>query len=119
MAENGVSVTFLIRQQFETWKGQAKSVILLASKEDVPDTRMTLSDASSLVLGAIFAAIDLIWPESVWVIKELQRQNVTVWIISGDNRTTAVTVARLIGIPEHCVVADVLPHEKVYVWFID
>ena len=119
MEENGVSVPFLIRQRLETWKGQAKSVILLAFTENAPDIQMTLRDSRSLVLGAIFAATDPIRPESVSVIKELQRQNVAVWMISGDNHTTAVAVARLVGIPDHCVVADVLPHEKLYVCFID
>jgi P-type Cu+ transporter len=119
MEENGVSVPSLIWQQLETWKGQAKSVILLAFTENEPDNGIALSDSRSLVLGAIFAATDPIRSESVSVIKELQRQNVAVWMISGDTRTTAVAIARLVGIPENCVVADVLPHEKVHVCFID
>ena len=36
-------------------------------------------------------------------------------MISGDNHTTAVEVATQVGIPENCVVADVLPHKKVTV----
>lgn len=46
-------------------------------------------------------------------VQELQRQGITVVMLTGDNRTTAEAVARKIGITE--VEADVLPEQKAAV----
>jgi Cu+-exporting ATPase len=46
-------------------------------------------------------------------VQELQRQDITVVMLSGDNRTTAEAVARKIGITQ--VEADVLPEQKAAV----
>jgi Cu+-exporting ATPase len=46
-------------------------------------------------------------------VQELQRQDITVVMLTGDNRTTAEAVARKIGITQ--VEADVLPEQKAAV----
>lgn len=111
MHENHVELPSSIQPKLEAWKRQAKSIILLGlgSKTD-PDERII---TGKLTVGAIFAATDPIRPDAVPVIAELQRRSIAVWMISGDNHTTATAVARLVGIPEQCVIAGVLPQEKV------
>ena len=117
MEENDVSLPPLVDRRLECWKKEAKSVILLAFQEVVQgknlEIEMASRDAGKFVLGAIFAAADPIREESLSVVKALQKQHISVWMISGDNHTTAIEVATRVGIPENCVVADVLPHEKV------
>jgi P-type Cu+ transporter len=107
MQENDVE--FPSSPKLETWKREAKSIILLAVRSDSGDGVIT----GRLTVSAIFAATDPVRPDAIPVIAELQRRNIAVWMISGDNHTTAVAVARLVGIPEHCVNAGVLPQEKV------
>jgi len=108
MQENQVEVPSSVQAKLETWKRQAKSVILLATT----DADQTVINGR-LTVAAIFAASDPIRPDAIPVIEDLQRRNIDVWMISGDNQTTAVAVARLVGIPERCVIAGVLPQEKV------
>jgi len=108
MQENQVEVPSSVQAKLETWKRQAKSVILLATT----DADQTVINGR-LTVAAIFAASDPIRPDAIPVIEALQKRNIDVWMISGDNQTTAVAVARLVGIPERCVIAGVLPQEKV------
>lgn len=109
MQENHVELSSSVQSKLEAWKSQAKSIILLAVRTDFDDGII----ARKLALGAIFAATDPIRPDAIPVIAELQRRSIAVWMISGDNHTTAVAVARLVGISEDYVIAGVLPQEKV------
>ena len=61
------------------------------------------------VLGAL-AVEDAIRPESKEAVEELHRFGMCVAMITGDSKTVAESVARLVGIDE--VAAEVLPAEK-------
>lgn len=61
-------------------------------------------------LIAIFAVADVIRQESPKVLAELRRLGVRTLMISGDNRQTAETIARRLGIDE--VHAEALPQDK-------
>jgi Cu+-exporting ATPase len=104
MSEHGVVMSNEMRAVLNDWKTEAKSVVLLA---------LQLSNDNDYTLVAIFAIADTIRKEAKEVIRDLQRQGTAVWMISGDNSTTAKAVARTVGINESNVIADVLPHEKV------
>ena len=49
---------------------------------------------------------------STEAIAQAQREGMEVWMITGDNRHTAVSVAAQVGIPAERVLAEVLPGEK-------
>jgi Cu+-exporting ATPase len=49
---------------------------------------------------------------SAEAIARLQARGITVWMITGDNRRTAQSVARQVGIPTNYVLAEVLPEQK-------
>ncbi|KND90662.1 putative copper-transporting ATPase HMA5 [Tolypocladium ophioglossoides CBS 100239] len=85
------------------WKAEAKSVALVATRP---------RDGKSWKLAAILSISDAIRPESAAVIKALQNRGTQVWMLSGDNVTTAQAVAQCIGIPSSNVLAEVLPSEK-------
>lgn len=78
---------------------------LLASKSQTP-----LLLAKNGVLVAIFAVADIVRQESPKVLAELRRLGVRTLMISGDNRQTAETIARRLGIDE--VHAEALPKDK-------
>ena len=72
-----------------------------------PGVTVTVDGA---VLGAIEIA-DTIKPEAADVVRRLRSMGIDVWMVTGDRRETAESVAREVGI-EH-VLADVLPEGKV------
>lgn len=94
-----------VLQQLGVWRSEAKSVVLMALREEG-------TSAAGFHLAAIFAVADPLREEAPQVISWLRTQGIQTWIISGDNATTATAVARAVGIPTGNVIAGVLPHEK-------
>ena len=107
--EHGIIVDSAIDQRLEVWKAEAKSVILLA----VRDESESLSQCNTFVVAAVFAVTDRLRPEAKNVLSRLQNEGISTWMISGDNAETAQAVAQAVGIPATNVIAGVLPHEKV------
>ena len=90
------------------WKSSGKSIALLALRP------LTASDEEQLTfrLAAQFAITDLLRPEAFSVISGLREQGLSIWMISGDNATTAHAVGSQLGIPANNIIAGVLPAEK-------
>lgn len=101
--EHGASFTTAQERLLEQWKSEGKSVIVAA---------LSCEGLDDFAIVAIFAAADTLRPEAGDVIKALQSQGLGTWMISGDNPTTAMAVAKMAGIPETNVIAGVLPHQK-------
>ncbi|MEZ4521723.1 MAG: heavy metal translocating P-type ATPase [Thermomicrobiales bacterium] len=64
------------------------------------------------LFAGVIAIADPVKPTSAEAIAELQALGLDVWMITGDNPTTALAVAREVGIPEDRVMAEVLPGDK-------
>ena len=108
LTDHGVIITMDVARTLESWKAQGKSVVLAAVRS---------SDIDSAVVGtwallAIAAVSDPVRPEAAGVVQALQRRGMDVWMISGDNETTARAVAAMVGIPPCNVLAGVLPEQK-------
>ena len=63
------------------------------------------------VLGVV-AVADTVKEGSAEAIRELQRMGIEVYMLTGDNRRTAVAIARQVGIDEAHTFAEVLPQQK-------
>lgn len=66
--------------------------------------------------GALKAAValkDAPRDEAAFVVDALRREKIQSWIVTGDQRGTALAVADKLGIPDFTVIADTLPHQKV------
>jgi len=61
-------------------------------------------------LTAIFGISNSIKPEAYNVVACLKQQHIKVWMITGDNKKTALSIANSLGIDN--VIAEVLPNSK-------
>ena len=80
----------------------------LQQLEAAGNTVMLLGQGDA-VLG-LLAAADSVRPEARQVVERLQRSGIRVVMLSGDNRSTAESIAAQVGIRE--VIAEVHPAEK-------
>ncbi|MBF8290638.1 MAG: actP, partial [Chloroflexi bacterium] len=63
-------------------------------------------------LAGLFAIADPVKAESAEAIRQLRAMGLDVWMLTGDSRLTAESVARQVGIPADRVIAEVLPEDK-------
>ncbi len=82
----------------------------LARLETQGKTAMLVAIDGTLA-GAV-AVADTVKTVSREAISELHAQGLQVWMITGDNRRTALAIAEQVGIPAEHVLAEVLPEEK-------
>lgn len=109
MGEHGAIYPADSSAKLYAWKVEGKSVVVMALRS----TTVSAKDPElPFHVVAQFAISDPLRPEAPLVIRELQKQGIGTWMITGDNATTAKAVAGLVGIPENHVIAGVLPHQK-------
>ena len=97
--------TYYISNLLSKYQSAGKSTAILS-------IRKAGSDEAPFIPAIVFAISDLIRPEAVQVISELQNRRVNVFMCTGDNQTTASAVADMVGIPRSNVMANVLPAGK-------
>ncbi|KAF2237746.1 heavy metal translocatin [Viridothelium virens] len=115
MSDHGVELSLAQLKTIDLWKSQGKSIGLMAV-----NTRLHTSEKSPLrqptagtyKLSTIFAITDPLRPEASIVISALQSCNIAVWMLSGDNPTTAQAVGAQVGISSDNIIAGVLPDQK-------
>lgn len=103
MTDFAVSIPAETTALLQRWKSEAKSIALVATK---PSTSHVWTLAVALSIS------DPIRPEAPLILRALQARGTRVWMLSGDNPTTAAAVAAQLGIPADQVIAGVLPTGK-------
>jgi P-type Cu+ transporter len=107
-------ITCPVRSQdaVDVWKRQGYSVVYFALS-NVESTQSPSEETPPIFsMAAVFAIADPVRPEAKQVIAALERSGKRVFLLSGDNETTARTIGRELGIEATRIVAGVLPHEK-------
>jgi Cu+-exporting ATPase len=113
MADYDVRIPNSTAEKLDTWKAQGKSISLVAMKVASSDrTRPLLTVSTSWDLAMTLAVSDPLRQEAFSTIEALKRRGIHVWMISGDNLTTATAVGTMVGIPEENIIASVLPGQK-------
>lgn len=105
------TLNYFTTNTLSLWKSQSKSIALLALRR-LPSPSSTDPINPTWVLAALFAIIDPIRSSVVPTISALQARNIPVYMLTGDNPTTAAAVASSLSIPLTNVFAGVLPTEK-------
>ncbi|MCJ1225193.1 hypothetical protein MMC12_001842 [Toensbergia leucococca] len=103
--------TYFTANNLSLWKTQSKSVALLAIRR-LPNPSSTNTLNVPWMLTAVFAIADPIRPSAGPTISALQSRGLAVYMLTGDNLTTATAVATTLNIPASNIFAGVLPTEK-------
>ncbi|KAL1794626.1 hypothetical protein ACET3X_006442 [Alternaria dauci] len=130
MADHHVPILDKDASSLQKWKSQGESVALVAlflpnSDQGVTQPAEPSSHSESLSiagtktqtsstwrLACTFSIADPLRPEAPGVISALQARGIDVWMLSGDNQTTANAVGLQVGIPTSNIIAGVLPDQK-------
>jgi P-type Cu+ transporter len=67
---------------------------------------------NSMVIGVLGIA-DVIKPEALSTISALKARGIDLWMVTGDNRTTALAIGDELEIPQDRVIAGSLPGDKL------
>ena len=113
MTDYNVYIPNSTAETLDTWKAQGKSISLVAMKVasgDGSGSSLTVSTSWDLVMT--FAVSDPLRQEACATIQALKKRGIDVWMISGDNPTTAAAVGTMVGIPGENIIANVLPRQK-------
>ncbi|KAK4101575.1 heavy metal translocatin [Parathielavia hyrcaniae] len=115
MSDLSVAIPVSTTATLQRWKSEAKSVALVATKPSSTSTTTSSYESTTETewsLSAILSISDPIRPEAPRIIRALHARGTAVWMLSGDNPTTAAAVAQQLGIPPEQVIAGVLPTGK-------
>ena len=85
----------------------------MALLEEQGKTAMILATKDCVV--GIIAVADTVKETSREAVEKLQKMGIEVFMITGDNARTAKAIAKLVGIDEQHVLAEVLPEDKAKV----
>jgi Cu2+-exporting ATPase len=95
MKDRSVNLASPVLIQLKSWQEEAKTVILFAGEKE---------------LLAAFAITDKIKETSAQAIKDLQNQGIEVYMLTGDNISTAKAVAEKISLKNYS--AEMMPADK-------
>ncbi|RLN65662.1 hypothetical protein BBJ28_00001822 [Nothophytophthora sp. Chile5] len=99
MADNGLTRlhSIVLHQATVTFQNAGKTSIYMGVDDE---------------LSAVFGVADAPRQESVRTLKKLKQMGLDVWMVTGDNARTALTIADQLGISRRNVMAEVIPSEK-------
>ncbi|XPS93520.1 hypothetical protein M3J09_002866 [Ascochyta lentis] len=104
MADHNVCIPPDTMIALGSWKARGESIALAAV--------LSAETQDTWELACIFSISDALRPEAVGVVRSLKKRGIDVWMLSGDNATTANAVGAQVGIPASNIIASVLPDEK-------
>jgi cation transport ATPase len=117
LSDHRVSISTEDAAALQSWKSQGKSVALLAmclppSQKTEDSETSEIASTTTWQLAGIFSIADALRPEAIRVIAALKKRGIDVWMLSGDNPTTANAVGAQVGIAPTNIIAGVLPDQK-------
>lgn len=95
LVENNVSISDSLQSLASTWTQESKTVIWFANSKEAL---------------AVIAIADQIKSSSKEAVQQLKNMGIELYMLTGDNESTAKSIASEVGIPHYQ--AEVLPHQK-------
>ncbi len=116
LVSDNLTPDYFTETTLSRWKSESKSVALLAMRRihgfSDPADVDTSGNHIPWTLAAIFAISDPVRISAAPTVSALQSRGIPVYMLTGDNPTTASAVASTLSIPQDHVFAGVLPTEK-------
>lgn len=120
MEEKGILLTDEETRIYEEVREAGKSPLLFGqgALETIDDKMFKCVDINFQSISqkpkllALYSISDTIREESKTLIKKLQSQGISTYLLSGDNRVSVQKLANQVGILPECVTAEVMPSEK-------
>ena len=107
MKENNININIALKDE-EELEADGNSILFVA--EELQDNNNSKEVEESYKLISLIGVKDVIKDSAKDVAQKLQKQNINVVMLTGDNEKTARSIANSIGITQ--VIANVLPKEK-------
>ncbi len=95
LTENNITIADVLLKHANQWSEESKTVIWFANEKEAL---------------SVLAISDKIKENSIKAIKELQAMDIELYMLTGDNETTAKSIAKKTGIQHYK--AEVLPEDK-------
>ena len=105
MKENNININIALKDE-EELEADGNSILFVA--EELQDNNKEVEESYKLI--SLIGVKDVIKDSAKDVAQKLQKQNINVVMLTGDNEKTARSIANSIGITQ--VIANVLPKEK-------
>ena len=99
MKSHKIEIPKEIREKYSDLENEGKTTVLV-------------SISQKIVSIVAVSESELAKPEAPSVISALQEQGYSVWIITGDNRPSAIKIANYLKIPDDQVIANCYPGDK-------
>lgn len=117
MKSEAVHIDNATQAKLLSWQQAAQGIAIMAVRgldAQMPDSPETSTEIPGSVFQvcAIFAFSNALRPEAARVIAAIRDSGVAVYMLTGDNATTANAVGAQLGIQESNIISGVLPHEK-------
>jgi Mg2+-importing ATPase len=92
-----------MQSRFEEISGQGNRVLGIASKSLVAKMKIAVDDESEMVLEGFLVFLDPLKTDAKEAIEELAALGIDLYMITGDNRFTAKSIAAQVGLPSDLV----------------
>ncbi|KAJ1332944.1 hypothetical protein BSLG_008571 [Batrachochytrium salamandrivorans] len=99
------------------WQTLGRSIVMVGvAPEPTGEAHLSVVNAPSMQMRgrllAVLGIADLVRPESADVITALEKRGIEVWMVTGDNDTTARAIGSQLGVSPDRIMSHVLPGEK-------
>ena len=103
-----------LQNRFEEISGQGNRVLGIATKSDATQTKVSIDEEKEMILEGLLVFHDPLKPDAKEAIEELATLGIDLYMITGDNRFAAKSIASQVGLPSEVVLvgADISVLDK-------
>lgn len=96
-----------LQNRFQEISSQGNRVLGIASKSTAGQTKVSIEDEKEMILEGLLVFHDPLKPDAKEAIQELATLGIDLYMITGDNRFAAKSIASQVGLPSDIVMVGV------------